>query len=503
MKVAGYARVSSSGQKDQPLDQQIARLQNAGATEIISEVESGRKDDRAKYQKLLDKIKAGIYDGAIFTRIDRLGRNAHEILNSVEIFKNSGAYIKVLDQQIDTTDPKQDYFLITLYAGLAQQESDRLSERVRHGWNYTRQLKKAINPPFGYKVVNNKYLFDTEPFICLLDNPPKGWKEDDPPIDGLSKYDIAADAIEIFKSKRSLNSTVREINLKYLYANWQRGRSSKLMNEVKDFDVEEDQGRLPKRSRHALGWSVTGLKKWLLNPVLQGNTRYTVREKGKEPVEVLYPNTHSDVLVDLELLSKIYFYLENNERILNYNPEKQVDRHYLSGVLKCAECKCSCYLVRKDDGEGRNAKYFQCHKARMKECSNNKYVRIGDIEAELYRIIADSQVGMRENLIRAQEEAAEKVKAEENNLAYLLNAPMQNVSIQNAIADCRKRIEALKRGLEANIPDPFSNEKLQQLMEVSRLLPNEEPSPLIIDYLKQSVKFIWVNNGKIVKVTSR
>ncbi len=48
MTIKGYARVSSNRQATdtEALEQQIARLRGAGATEIIEEVESGRKGDK-------------------------------------------------------------------------------------------------------------------------------------------------------------------------------------------------------------------------------------------------------------------------------------------------------------------------------------------------------------------------------------------------------------------------------------------------------------------------
>jgi DNA invertase Pin-like site-specific DNA recombinase len=56
--VIGYCRVSSREQSDNSsaLDQQIARVKDAGAEEILVDVESGRssrEDDRTEFQRLM------------------------------------------------------------------------------------------------------------------------------------------------------------------------------------------------------------------------------------------------------------------------------------------------------------------------------------------------------------------------------------------------------------------------------------------------------------------
>ena len=252
------------------------------------------------------------------------------------------------------------------------------------------------------------------------------------------------------------------------------------------------------------------MKKWLLNPVLQGHTKYVVREKGSEPFELFCSNTHTDILVDPELLSKINFYLENNERIANYSKEKQPDRHFLSGTIKCAECKCSYYVVRKDDGVKRNAKYMQCHKARMKECSNNRYIKIADIEAELFGILANAQKGQIEQLRRQREEAEENLKDLEQELSFLNSAPNPNsAGIRLAIDNCEKRIHALKNFVENKIPDPFDPDQAARLQELVRIVDadlnatNTRSYDLLASHIRDLVQFIWVNEGKIIKITVR
>ncbi|QLE52921.1 recombinase family protein (plasmid) [Nostoc sp. C057] len=90
-RIIGYARVSSREQAEdhQALEQQIARLLKAGATEIFVEVKSGRRDDRAKLNQLIILVQLKQVDGVIVTRIDRIARSLPKLRQFLDVFVNS------------------------------------------------------------------------------------------------------------------------------------------------------------------------------------------------------------------------------------------------------------------------------------------------------------------------------------------------------------------------------------------------------------------------------
>ena len=73
--VLGYVRVSSREQalNSHALEQQIARLENAGVDLVICDVQSGKKDNRPGLKRLLAMIERGEVSEVVITRIDRLG----------------------------------------------------------------------------------------------------------------------------------------------------------------------------------------------------------------------------------------------------------------------------------------------------------------------------------------------------------------------------------------------------------------------------------------------
>ncbi|MEM7553765.1 MAG: recombinase family protein, partial [Cyanobacteria bacterium P01_A01_bin.84] len=159
MKI-GYARVSSKNQADtDALNQQIDRLNKAGAEEILYDVQSGREDSRKNYKKLLKLVKDGVITEVITTRLDRLGRNTIEIHRAIETFRKYKVVYTNLDMPLDGSGSAMEWFTIQNVAALAELESRSISDRVKFGLDYYRQnLKYFGTPPLGYAKDENSKL---------------------------------------------------------------------------------------------------------------------------------------------------------------------------------------------------------------------------------------------------------------------------------------------------------------------------------------------------------
>jgi DNA invertase Pin-like site-specific DNA recombinase len=75
----GYARVSTDGQT---LDAQQTALQQAGASRVFAEKESGAKTSRAALAKAVASLEAG--DTLLVTKLDRLARSTRDLLNTLD-----------------------------------------------------------------------------------------------------------------------------------------------------------------------------------------------------------------------------------------------------------------------------------------------------------------------------------------------------------------------------------------------------------------------------------
>ena len=148
----GYARVSTRQQADtEALEQQINRLEKAGAQKILYDIESGRKDSRKNFKQLINFAKSGVATEIVVTRLDRLGRNVISIHKTIEALQKAGVKLTILDSPLGDTNSAFGWLTIKNIAGLAEFESRLLSERISHGTEYYRSnLKYFGKPPFGY-----------------------------------------------------------------------------------------------------------------------------------------------------------------------------------------------------------------------------------------------------------------------------------------------------------------------------------------------------------------
>ena len=205
MSRVGYARLSTEDQNEgtNTLEQQISRLRKAGATDILQDIESGRKDSRKNYRKLMSLVEKGMIEELIITRIDRLSRDAITAMTAAKKIYDLGVKVSVLDGSFDLSNANGK-LNVNLQAVLAQFEVDMLSDRVKHGWNHFMANRTALHPPFGYVKKDNKYRLDTESMLTLADG-----------VTQVSRAEVAKDFVQIFLEVRSLRASVRYINDKY------------------------------------------------------------------------------------------------------------------------------------------------------------------------------------------------------------------------------------------------------------------------------------------------
>lgn len=148
----GYVRVSTKEQNEQ---RQMIALREFGIEEkrIYMDKQSGKDFERAKYKKLLRKIKSG--DTLVVKSIDRLGRNYDEILEQWRIItKEKQVAIVVLDMPLLDTRQNRDLtgtliadIVLQLLSYVAQTEREFIRQRQAEGI----AAAKAQGVQFGRK----------------------------------------------------------------------------------------------------------------------------------------------------------------------------------------------------------------------------------------------------------------------------------------------------------------------------------------------------------------
>jgi len=112
---------------------------------VLKDVESGLSDSRPNYQLLL-RVPTG--SRIVIYRLDRLGRDAADLLGALKSFRRRGVAV------ISATEPLENELLAGVLALLAEDESRRISQRVRPALAARIREGKWVNKaPLGYRLV--------------------------------------------------------------------------------------------------------------------------------------------------------------------------------------------------------------------------------------------------------------------------------------------------------------------------------------------------------------
>jgi DNA invertase Pin-like site-specific DNA recombinase len=123
----GYARVSTD---DQILDLQLDALHGQGVETIYQEHASGKNTARPELENCLKALREG--DTLVVWRLDRLGRNLADLVQTVNALEARGVGFESLTEQINTHSPTGK-LVFHLFASLAEFERSLIRERTMAG----------------------------------------------------------------------------------------------------------------------------------------------------------------------------------------------------------------------------------------------------------------------------------------------------------------------------------------------------------------------------------
>src|SRR4051794_39063291 len=160
VRAASYARVSTAQQaRGESLDAHISKASKHieyhewTLTKVYKDAgRSGRKIERPGLTAMLADAKAGEFDKVVVSRLDRLGRNARDLLNVSQQLRDYGVDLVSVRENIDTSTALG-RVMFTILAALAELESDQIAERQA---DYRqRQIDANLTTggkrPYGYK----------------------------------------------------------------------------------------------------------------------------------------------------------------------------------------------------------------------------------------------------------------------------------------------------------------------------------------------------------------
>jgi len=356
MRVACYCRVSTN--KDEQLDSlenqveffsDLCREKGYELYRIYAdEGISGRSTlKRKEFLRMMEDARAGKFSAILVKDVSRLARNTVDFLVTIRELKSLGVNVFFVTYGMDIKDCDETY--LTMLAALAQDESARLSARVKMGKNVSARKGRVPNFVFGY--------------------------------DRADKYTLVPNPAEA--------KIVREIFDMYVNRGMGVLRIAQELNR---------RGIKTKKDRHQ--WSGVVVKQILQNQLYIGrviNKKQEVADflTGKrrdmpEDEQVIVERPEFAIIGE-DTFRQAQEILKQRCDEFKMNNKRPSYRHPLSQLLKCSECGYSFRrCVRQYTQGGKRIRYWICsyrnaYGAGM--CSNQARIDEEDMHALIVRYL--------------------------------------------------------------------------------------------------------------------
>lgn len=160
-KIFCYMRISTNHKTQKTDRQQQTLIEYAVANkfkidDFYSDIITGgtKADNRPEYHNMKNQLRSG--DTVIVTDIDRLGRNADDVIIEIKDLQSKGIRVVALDVPFlndwqkmndDSLSKMIVDIFVTLKAHIAQQEKEKIYDRVMQGLNVARSKGKKLGRP--------------------------------------------------------------------------------------------------------------------------------------------------------------------------------------------------------------------------------------------------------------------------------------------------------------------------------------------------------------------
>ena len=399
MHVVGYGRVSKDDQADS-LPAQVSRLEAAGCSRVITDIETGRSTDRDGLLEVMAMVQARQVAELLVTRVDRLGRDAAYTDALLAQCEEHGVTVRALDGGTIETATPQGFLMARLQTGLAEMESRMLSMRIRRQFTVYRAEGRHLRrrKPFGYQAGPGHRL---QPH-------PEQWPQ----------------ALRVLRDLKGLGSFAAVARSMPEWCDWTP--------------------------------AATNLQAWFVNPVIRGHIGHHLdRKSGKgwnqRWGEIVY-DQHPALISELDWRELADLLRRPTNRFKNTTTTEVA--HALTGLLRCRSCG---HLLRRNTSNG--VAWWRC---RHRLCTARGGAREDRVLPVVINACV-AEAGRLAQLLaepQAQDPAVAAMADELELMERMAARNPGNRAMAAAVAEQRQRIEALRRA-EQSAVDPELYEKLR------------------------------------------
>ena len=399
--ILGYCRISTDGEdQDNAFQAQAARLTAAGCDRVIAERESGRKADREGLAEVMALVASGNVKELVFTRIDRLGRDAAQTDTLLALCDIQQVKVRALDGGVIETASPQGFLLARVMTTMAEVESRMLSQRLRRNFDVYRAQGRHLRRrlPFGYDRGDGTKLVPHSTNFAY--------------------------AIRVIKELR------------------QQGSFAAVANSLPDW----------------CPWTpaATSLQAWFVNPVIRGHIGHHLdRKSGKgwrQQWGEIHYDQHPALISDQDWRELADLLRRPTNRFKNTTSTEVA--HALTGLLRCRSCG---HLLRRNTSNG--VAWWRC---RHRLCAARGGAREDRILPVVIDACV-AEAGRLAQLLaepKAQDPAVAAMADELELMERMAARNPENRAMAAAVAEQRQRIEALRR-VERSAVDPAAYRAMQ------------------------------------------
>ena len=413
MGIIGYARVSKDDQADS-LPAQVSRLESAGCTRVITDIETGRSTDRDGLLELMAMVRAGQATELLVTRVDRLGRDAAYTDALLAQCEAHAVAVRALDGGVIETATPQGFLMARLQTGLAEMESRMLSMRLRRQFTVYRAEGRHLRrrKPFGYQAGPGHH----------LQPDPDRWPQ----------------ALRVIADLRHLGSFTAVSRSMIEWCAWTPAASN--------------------------------LQAWFVNPVIRGHIGHQLDLKSGKGWNQRWGEIHYDqhpALIYEQDWRELADLLRRPTNKFRSGSTTTEVAHGLTGLLRCKSCG---HLLRRNTSAG--VAWWRCRHRLCTARGGARAERILPVVIDacvaeagrLVKLLAQPQ---------GQDPAAAAMVDELDLMERMAARNPENRAMAAAVAEQRQRIEAVRRVDQPDV-DLAAYQDLQDPWLLKGATPNQQ-----------------------------